>query len=119
MTDDIVIDKKLKQFVRHLKKKYNEEISSLIIDHRKTCLGRDYICFVILNIKEKHRGKGIAKKIILEVLEYADQNSYQIQVWASNLFGIDIERWMNFLKNIGFIPIDKENNIVYFSKNIF
>lgn len=115
MKDRLIIDPIIEKYVEFLNKKY-PEIQLLVLEKRKNKEKLEYLYLVGLIIKKEHRGKGIAARVIQDVLKYADKKSFEVHAWASDVFGTDLNRWVPFLEKLGFEKIDDENNLIYFSK---
>jgi GNAT superfamily N-acetyltransferase len=114
MNDELIIDPEVDAFVKNLHRKYPE--SQLVLDKRKDPYGIMYLYLIGLSIRKQSRGEGIATKVIQEVFKYADEQQLEVHAWACNIFGTDLNTWVPFLEEIGFVKIDKENNLIYFPK---
>jgi GNAT superfamily N-acetyltransferase len=114
MNDQLIIDPEIDNFVKELHKKYPE--SQLVLDKRRDSHGIMYLYLIGLSIRKQSRGEGVATKVIQEVFKYADEQHMEVHAWACNIFGTDLNTWIPFLEEMGFVKIDKDNNLIYFPK---
>jgi GNAT superfamily N-acetyltransferase len=114
MNDQLIIDPEIDNFVKDLHKKYPE--SQLVLDKRRDSHGIMYLYLIGLSIRKQSRGEGVATKVIQEVFKYADEQHMEVHAWACNIFGTDLNTWIPFLEEMGFVKIDKDNNLIYFPK---
>ena len=114
MNDELIIDPAVDDFVKELHKKYPE--SQLVLDKRRDPHGIMYLYLIGLSIRKEYRGEGVATKVIQEVFKYADEQYMEVHAWACNIFGTDLNTWIPFLEEMGFVKIDNDNNLIYFPK---
>lgn len=64
---------------------------------------KNIIHLYLIEVPEKHRGKGYAKLLIKRLCNYADKQKCIITLKPTAQFGADLERLVNFYKNFGFV----------------
>jgi len=114
MNDELILDPEIDNFVNELHKKYPE--AQIVMDKRRDPNGIMYLYLIGLSVRKEFRGEGIATKVIQEVFRYADEQYMEVHAWACNIFGTDLNTWVPFLEEMGFIKIDNDNNLIYFPK---
>jgi GNAT superfamily N-acetyltransferase len=110
MNDELIIDPALDDFIKELHRRNPE--AHVVMDKRKN-KNIFYLHLIDLSIKKEFRGAGIATQVLQEVFKYADEQQLELHAWACNIFGTDLNTWVPFLEEMGFVKIDDENNLIY------
>jgi GNAT superfamily N-acetyltransferase len=82
-----------------LKEKYKEYLTDLSITKstaKKALLLNNIV------IKKEYRSKGIGRKIIEDLIKYADENNWIITLSPSSYYGIPEQRLKEYYKSFGF-----------------
>jgi GNAT superfamily N-acetyltransferase len=66
---------------------------------------KPYIYLVVIKIKKSKREKGYGSAILLEIIKFADKYNVQIVLYATNIFGADLQRLYKFYIKHGFVLI--------------
>lgn len=98
MNDGLIIDQEIDNFIGELHKRYLG--AQVVMDKRKDINGIMYLYLIGLSVRKEFRGEGVA----------------EVHAWACNIFGTDLNTWVPFLEEMGFVKIDDDNNLVYFPK---
>jgi len=99
----------------YLKKvKYKGNIQDIKLEYCKDEIG-NYIYLVQIKIKKSQKNKGYGSSVLSEVIELADKHNLRIKLWATDVFGADLNRLIEFYKRFGFVLLE-ENKMVYYPK---
>jgi len=114
MNDELILDPGIDNFIKELHKKYPE--AQVVMDKRMDTNGIVYLYLIGLSVRKDFRGGGVATKVLQEIFKYADEQYMEVHAWACNIFGTDLNTWVPFLEEMGFVKIDNDNNLIYFPK---
>ena len=90
--------------------KYKNIIKQLQLEHCTDEEGRWYIYLVNITIKKSQRNKGYGAAVMSEVTALADQYNVCIRLYATNIFGAELNRLYGFYQKLGFILNKKCND---------
>jgi ribosomal protein S18 acetylase RimI-like enzyme len=94
----------------YLKKvKYKNILQELKLEHCTDEHG-DYIYLVCIKIKKSQKEKGYGTAVLSEVIKLADEHNVRIILYATNIFGADLNRLYAFYIKHGFVLIKKKND---------
>lgn len=98
----------LKDFVTYLKRKYLGKIQDLKLEYN-TDYKRPHIYLSLIRIKRLYRRQGIGSKVMRDLRRFADH--YQIEIWlyATNIYGTDLEHLYTFYLKQGFQMTNKKD----------
>ena len=100
----------LDELISYLKKvKYKNIVQDLKLEHCTDEDG-DYIYLVCIKIKKSQKEKGYGTAALSEVIKLADIYDVRIILYATSIFGSDLQRLYAFYTKHGFVLIKKEND---------
>ena len=106
----------VKEYCSYLKKiKYPSIIQSLKLLYI-TDNGCPHIYLEIIKIRKPLRNLGWGKKVMKDIVRFADKHDAQIKLYALNIYGSDLKRLYIFYRKFGFILI-KNNKDGEFIRN--
>jgi len=98
--------------------KYKNKIQTLTLEH---CTDTDghYIYLVCIKIKKSQANKGYGQAVMSEILKVADLHNVRIRLYATNVFGADLNRLYSFYQKLGFVLIKNHNigEMLYYPEN--
>jgi GNAT superfamily N-acetyltransferase len=111
MINQIILDEQ----IFYLKKvKFKGYIQDIKLEYCKDEEG-NYIYLVQIKIKKSQKNKGYGSLVLSEVIELANKHNLRIKLWATDVFGADLKRLIEFYKRFGFVLL-KDNKMVYYPK---
>lgn len=99
----------LDEHISYLKTKYKNKIQDLKLEHCTDEYG-DYIYLVCIKIKKSQKLKGYGTAVLSEIIDLADNHNVRIILYATNIFGADLNRLYTFYIRHGFVLIKKDND---------
>lgn len=104
----------LKEFTMYLKKgKYLGKILDLKLDYN-TDHGEPHIYLGLIKIKKAYRCQGYGSLVLRDIINFANVHQINIQLYATNVYGSDLERLYAFYIKHGFILMnEKEGYFLY------
>jgi GNAT superfamily N-acetyltransferase len=111
----------LKQFCSYLKQdKYKGIVQEVKIEY---CTDDDDTVYIHLNtikIKKPKRNQGYGTKVLVDIVNFADKYNVRVQLYASNIFGSDVNRLYEFYERRGFARIveDKDGLMIRPKKKV-
>lgn len=100
----------LDELSSYLKKvKYKNILQELKLEHCTDEHG-DYIYLVCIKIKKSQKEKGYGTIALSEVMNLADSHNVRIILYATNIFGADLNRLYAFYRRHGFVLIKTNND---------
>lgn len=106
----------LNEFIFKLKKVlYKGIVQELKLTYCTDDIG-DYINLDFILIKKALRKKGWGSLIMSEIVRFANNHNVRIKLWATNIYGSDLNRLYGFYEKHGFVLIKTENdgNMIYY-----
>lgn len=106
----------LNEFIFKLKKVlYKGIVQELKLEYCTDADGR-YIYLVLINIKKSKRNAGYGSLIMSDLTQFANNHNVRIKLWATNIYGSDLNRLYGFYEKHGFVLIKTENdgNMIYY-----
>ena len=100
----------LDEYCSYLKNKYKNIIKQIQLDECTDEDGRWYIYLVNITIKKSQRNKGYGSAVMSEVTALADKYNVRIRLYATNIFGSELNRLYGFYQKLGFILNKKCND---------
>jgi len=99
----------LKEFTAYLKKrKYFGIIQNLKLEYN-TDKKTPHIYLSLIQIKKIYRCQGYGSRVMQDIIEFAENNQIEIWLYATNIFGSDLERLYAFYLKLGFILYNKKD----------
>jgi len=98
----------LKEFSAYLKRKYLGKIQDLKLEYN-TDHKLPHIYLSLIRIKKLYRSQGIGSLVLKDLLRYADDNNIEVWLYATNIYGSDLERLYQFYLKHGFIMTNKKD----------
>jgi GNAT superfamily N-acetyltransferase len=100
-----------------IKNKYKNVLQELKLEHCTDTQG-EYISLNVLRIKKNQKNKGYGSMVIGDIVGFADNQNVRIRLYATNLWGADINRLYEFYKKNGFVLIKNANDgkMMYYPK---
>lgn len=95
----------LKEFTAALKLKYPIQDLKLQYEEDK----RPHIYLSLIRIRRMYRCQGIGSMVMSEVLKFADENQIEVWLYATNIYGSDLQRLYNFYLKQGFQMTNKKD----------
>lgn len=87
----------LKQFCTYLRRdKYKNVLQQLKIEYCTDDNGTVFIHLNIIQIKTRQKNQGWGSKIMSDIIKFADDQNVRIELYASNVFGSDVNRLYKF-----------------------
>jgi GNAT superfamily N-acetyltransferase len=107
----------LDEFILYLKKeKYRNTIQDLKLEY---CTDDgNYIYLVLIKIKKSQRKKGYGSAVLSDIVQLADKYNVHIKLYATNIYGTELNVLYELYKKHGFFLIKNENDgyMVYLPK---
>jgi GNAT superfamily N-acetyltransferase len=106
----------LKEFVSYLKNvQYKNVLRVLKLEY---CTDDDNTVFLHLNIikiKKPFQCKGYGSQIMSDIVRFANNNNVRIELYASTIFGSELQRLYKFYSKFGFTKVvnDKDHKMIY------
>lgn len=101
---------KIDTFVTSLKTYYKGILQELKLEYCESSNGKLYIYLATIKIYKRKRILGYGKLILKNITNFADINKINIELFASDIYGCDLNRLLNFYLSQGFTIIDEEEN---------
>lgn len=104
----------LRLFSSDLKKvKYPGVLHEIKLEHCTDADGCIYIHLNTIKIKTPERNQGWGTLVMSDILKFADTQNVRVELYASVIFGSDIQRLLEFYERLGFTKItdDKDNKM--------
>jgi GNAT superfamily N-acetyltransferase len=98
----------LKDFVTYLKRKYPDKIQDLKLEYN-TDYKKPHIYLSLIRIKRLYRRQGIGSKVLRELRRLADHHQIEIWLFATNIYGSDLDRLYSFYLKQGFTMTNKKD----------
>ena len=78
-----------------------------------------YIYLEIIKIKKKYRSQGYGSAVLQQIVQFADEHNVQIELYATNIFGIDLKVLYKFYRKNGFVLVknNKDGKFIYRPKH--
>jgi GNAT superfamily N-acetyltransferase len=110
----------LDEYCSYLKNKYKNIIKQIQLDECTDEEGRWYIYLVNITIKKSQRNKGYGAAVMSEITALADKYNVRIRLYATNIFGSELNRLYGFYQKLGFILNKKCNDgeMLYYPRKI-
>jgi ribosomal protein S18 acetylase RimI-like enzyme len=109
MINQMLLDEQVFYFK---KVKYKGNIQDIKLEYCKDKEG-DYIYLVQIKIKKSQKNKGYGSLVLSDLVEYSNKHNLRIKLWATDVFGADLKRLIEFYKRFGFVLLE-ENKMVYY-----
>ncbi len=93
-----------------------KDVAKIIYEYQ----GDNKINLSLIRIKKKLKISGLGTQILNKFCETADKYGIELNLFATDIYGSDLERLMNFYKKFGFeyVVNDEDNKMIRQSKNI-
>jgi len=80
----------------------------------------NYILLRLIKIKPSQRCKGWGQAVLGDIIGFADHNNIKIQLYCTNIYGMDLLRLKALYKKHGFVEmnIDNDGRMIYFNRKI-
>jgi len=98
----------LKEFSAYLKRKYLGKIQDLKLEYN-TDYNQPHIYLSLIRIKKAYRSQGIGSKVMHDLQRFADYHQIEIWLYATNIYGSDLERLYQFYLKHGYIMTNKKD----------
>jgi len=99
----------LREFAMYLKnKKYSGIIQDLKLEYN-TDQKTPHIYLAMIRIRKLYRSQGYGSLVLKDLLRYADDNNIEVWLYATNIYGSDLERLYAFYMKHGFIMTNKKD----------
>jgi GNAT superfamily N-acetyltransferase len=99
----------LKEFSMYLKtKKYLGKIQNLKLEYN-TDKKTPHIYLSLIQIKKMYRCQGYGSLVMQDIIDFADDQQIEIRLYATNIYGSDLQRLYAFYLKFGFIMTNKRN----------
>lgn len=99
----------LKEFAMYLKnKKYPGIVQDLKLEYNDD-RNPPHIYLALIRIKKKYRGMGYGSKILKRIIKFAEKHEIDIRLYATNIYGSDLDRLYQFYMNHGFVLTNKKD----------
>ena len=98
----------LKDFVLYLKRKYLGKIQDLKLEYN-TDNKTPHIYLSLIRIKKPFRSQGIGSEVMTDLKRFADYHQIEIWLYATNIYGSDLERLYQFYLKHGFTMTNKKD----------
>lgn len=98
----------LKDFVTYLKRKYLNKIQDLKLEYN-TDYRKPHIYLSLIRIKRLYRRQGVGSMVMSDLLRFADYHQIEIWLYATNIYGSDLERLYSFYLKQGFQMTNKKD----------
>lgn len=111
----------LKQFCTYLRRdKYKNVLQELKVEYCTDDDGTPYLHLNVIKIKSRQRSQGWGSKVMSDIINFADKQNVRVELYASNIFGSNVNRLYGFYQRQGFtrIPEDKDGKMLRQPKNI-
>jgi GNAT superfamily N-acetyltransferase len=107
-------------FIVHLKTKYKNLIQDLKLEYHCTDDTNVHILLRLIKIKKSQRCKGWGSAILDDILRFADTHNVRIQLYCTNIYGMDLRRLKALYKKHGFVDMNQDNDgrMIYFNKKL-
>jgi GNAT superfamily N-acetyltransferase len=106
----------LKEFVSYLKNiQYKNVLRVLKLEYCTDENGTVYIHLNIIKIKKPFQCKGYGSLIMSDIIRFANDHNVKIELYASVIFGSELQRLYRFYERLGFVKIanDTDHKMVY------
>jgi len=97
----------LDECTSYLKSKYKSKLQTLKLEHC-TDVDGEYIYLVCIKIKKQYKERGYGSLIMSEVIQLADLYNVRIRLYATNIFGAELQRLYEFYQRQGFVLVGSE-----------
>jgi len=79
---------------------------------------KPYIYLVVIKIKKSKREKGYGSAVLSKIIKFANKYNVQISLYATNIFGAELQRLYKFYIKHGFVLIknSKYGKFIYYPK---
>lgn len=107
----------LKQYCTYLKVKYVGIVQDIKLEY---CTDDEHIILNLIRIRKPMRNIGWGSIILEEIVRFADLHNVQIRLYATNVYGSDLQRLYKYYQKYDFILIENDNDghMIYYPKNI-
>jgi GNAT superfamily N-acetyltransferase len=109
----------LKEFTLYLKKKkYLGIIQNLKLEYN-TDKKTPHIYLSLIQIKKIYRCQGYGSLVMQDIIDFANIHQLEIWLYATNIYGSDLERLYQFYMKLGFVLYNKKDGrFKYIPENI-
>ena len=107
----------LKKYCSYLKEdKYKGIVQDVKLEY---CTDNNYLILNLLRIRKPMRNLGWGSIVLQEIVQHANLHNVQIRLYATNIYGMEINRLYGFYKKHGFVLIGTDNDeyMIYQPKN--
>lgn len=99
----------LKDFTLYLKKKkYFGIVQNLKLEYN-TDKKTPHIYLSLIQIKKMYRCQGYGSKVLKDIIDFANVHQIWIWLYATNLYGSDLQRLCEFYLKFGFVLYNKKD----------
>ena len=104
----------LREFCVDLKKvRYKNVLHEIKLEHNVDDDGTVYVHLNVIKIKKPERNLGWGTKIMYDIVNFADEQNVRLELYASGIFGAEVQRLYGFYERQGFKRIigDKDGKM--------
>jgi GNAT superfamily N-acetyltransferase len=102
----------LDEYVLYLKNdKYKNVLQELKLDYDKEN-NTEFIFLLLIKIKRLKQKKGWGSKVLKDIVQLADKYNVQVRLWITAIYGMNLDRLMEFYKRQGFV-LDHDDYMIY------
>jgi GNAT superfamily N-acetyltransferase len=99
----------LKEFAMYLKtKKYLGIIQKLKLEYN-TDKKTPHIYLALIQIKKAYQHQGYGSLIMQDIIDFANVHEIEVWLYATNIYGSDLERLCDFYLKFGFVLYNKKD----------